>query len=469
MRTGPTLVLTDAVHKRLQAHLLPGDGLEAAAILLCTRMETGQIKLLCRDIVPVPHDQCNRIENHLMWPGDFLEIALDRAEAEDLSLILIHSHPGGFYQFSETDDNSDEEVIPSLFKNRESHHPGRTVHGSAIIIPGGAIKARLYDYSMNVTSVELVAIYGDDVHLYWDDVSDPKVRPMAFTGGMRHELSRLTIAVIGYSGTGSVTAEQLARMGVGSLIVVDFDHVEGRNLNRILNSSIADAKDCKLKVEVFRKAAETYRPDLNIQCIPKTIASREAILSVAQADIIFCCVDSQEGRLLSDLMAAAFMQPLFDIGVVIPVRVTSTGQTAIMDINGRIDYIQPGGTTLFERGVYTSASLTAEELLKRDPEAYAEQVNEGYMPGSIEEAPSVISVNMFAASTCVQEFISRLYPYRLVSNRGYARTVFSLADNEYEYLSDDAFVHTDSELLGSGLKEPLLGIPSLGYTNEKNL
>ncbi|PKM23376.1 MAG: thiamine biosynthesis protein ThiF [Gammaproteobacteria bacterium HGW-Gammaproteobacteria-13] len=462
MRVGPTLVLTDALHKRLQAHLLPGDGLEAAAILLCTRMDVGQLKLLCKDAVLVPHDKCNRVEDYLDWPGDYLEEALDRAEDEDLSLILIHSHPGGFYEFSRTDNDSDQKVIPSLFKNREPRHPGSTVHGSAIIIPGGAIKARLYNESMRPFAVELVAIYGDDFHLYWHDIDQPTHRPMAFTAGMRQELGRLTAAVIGYSGTGSLTAEQITRMGIGNLIVVDFDRVEDRNLNRILNSTTADAQAASLKVDVFQRAAAAYRLDLEAHCIPQTIASREAVLAVARADILFCCVDSHEGRFICDAMAAAFMQPLFDVGVVIPVRTTEFGQSVIMDINGRVDYVQPGGTTLFERGVYTPASLRAEELAKRDPAAYAEQVKAGYMPGSVEEAPSVISVNMLAASTCMQEFIARLYRYRLVSNREHARTVFSLGDNEYDYFPDNAFAHEESALLASGLREPLLGIPFLG-------
>ena len=53
---------------------------------------------------------------------------------------------------------------------------------------------------------------------------------------------------VGVSGTGSVVAEQLARLGSGEIILVDFDRIEGRNLDRILNSTMADVADSRLKV-----------------------------------------------------------------------------------------------------------------------------------------------------------------------------------------------------------------------------
>lgn len=52
MSANTTLILTGALHARLQQHLLPSDGLEAAAILLCKRMQTEKrLKLLCKEAV----------------------------------------------------------------------------------------------------------------------------------------------------------------------------------------------------------------------------------------------------------------------------------------------------------------------------------------------------------------------------------------------------------------------------------
>ena len=184
------------------------------------------------------------------------------------------------------------------------------------------------------------------------------------------------------------------------------------------------------------------------------------MLAASQADVIFCCVDTLEARQIADLLASAFLIPLFDVGVVIPVRKTREG-VAIADICGRVDYIQPGRSTLRDRGVYTPESLRAEYLRRHAPEAHQQELEVGYLKGLIEEAPAVITLNMRAAAACVNEFIARAYPFRLEPNSLYARTQFSLAACEEEFTAEDVFTVTDNPVLGRGGREPLLGLPTL--------
>jgi hypothetical protein len=64
-----TLVIPQPISRRLHRHLFPGDGLEAAALLLCTGVTGRRRKLLARDIVVVPYEACaRRAENLLSWP-----------------------------------------------------------------------------------------------------------------------------------------------------------------------------------------------------------------------------------------------------------------------------------------------------------------------------------------------------------------------------------------------------------------
>jgi hypothetical protein len=179
------------------------------------------------------------------------------------------------------------------------------------------------------------------------------------------------------------------------------------------------------------------------------------------ADVLFCCVDSDEGRQICDLMASAFLQPLFDVGVTIPVRQINEEQFSILDVVGRIDYVWPGGSTLADRAVFTPSSVAAEYLARADAAAHAARVGEGYMPGAHEEAPSVISLNMRAASACAMEFIARAYPFRHDPNVKRARTLFSLAACEEDYTAEGAFPKAKNVMLGCGMKRPLLGLPSL--------
>ena len=95
-----TLAFAGTTHARLRQHLFPGDGFEAAAILLCTRTPDPRLRLLVRDVILVPHSACtSRRPDRIVWPGRYLEEAVEQGEQESLSLILLHSHPGGYFFF----------------------------------------------------------------------------------------------------------------------------------------------------------------------------------------------------------------------------------------------------------------------------------------------------------------------------------------------------------------------------------
>ncbi|MEH2536553.1 hypothetical protein V1287_000487 [Bradyrhizobium sp. AZCC 1699] len=253
---------------------------------------------------------------------------------------------------------------------------------------------------------------------------------------MTAELGRLSATVIGVSGTGSITAEQGARMGFGHNQYVEFDKVELKNLNRILNSTLADAKRGRLKAEMFAEAVAGYRGPGVACSVPLSIVTRDAVLAASQSDVLFCCVDTLEARQLADLISSAFLIPLFDVGVSIPTRKRPDGCPAIADVCGRIDYVQPGRSTLQDRGVYSPETLRAEYLERSSPEAHDVEVREGYIKGVVEQAPSVISLNMRAASALMSEFMARAYPFRHEPNQKYARTEFRLASCEEEFTGE---------------------------------
>jgi hypothetical protein len=116
-----TLVVPQPIFQRLHRHLFPGDKLEAAALLLCTRVTGRRRKLLACDLVAVPYEACaQRAENFLSWPGSYVEIAIERAEAAGLSVLAVHSHPGGLFAFSDLDDASDGLLLPALFHGTDA-------------------------------------------------------------------------------------------------------------------------------------------------------------------------------------------------------------------------------------------------------------------------------------------------------------------------------------------------------------
>jgi proteasome lid subunit RPN8/RPN11 len=461
----PTLALSGIHYDRLYRHLFTGDGKEAAAILVCTRTPGPRLRLLVKDLIPIPHSECpTRKADEIHWPGAYLEPAIDIAELLGSTMVLIHSHPGGLFAFSAADDASDAVVMPCLFEACGD------IHASAVMTPDGAVRARLYDRSLKATPVQLVSVAGHDLLYFWEsEACNPRRarRPMAFTSGMTAELNRLSAAIIGVSGTGSITAEQAARLGFGRNQYVEFDKVESKNLNRILNATLNDAKIGRSKAQMFASAVATYRGPGVAVPIPREIGTRDAVLAASQSDVLFCCVDTLEARQFADLISSAFLIPLFEVGVTIPTRRAADGGTAVADVCGRIDYVQPGRSTLQDRGVYSPETLRAEYLAKVDPDAHRAEVEAGYIKGLAEEAPSVITLNMRAASACMNEFVARAYPYRLDPNENYARTMFSLAACDEDFFAESTFTAAANPIFARGDQEPLLGLPILGEAERR--
>jgi proteasome lid subunit RPN8/RPN11 len=451
-----TLVLPQEISEQLRQHLLPGDGLEAAALLLCAQVGKRRKKLLAHELIAVPHDKCVRKRDFITWPGESVEAAIDRALLQGDAVIAVHSHPGGLFAFSNADDESDRTLMAAL------RHGTDQPAGSAIMIPNGAVRARVYESDHIVTTVDLVMTAGPDIRCWWDDgatAAGPLPVPMAFTGEMRAWLGRMCVGVIGVSGTGSIVAEQLVRLGVGEIILIDFDKLELRNLNRILNSSITAIGS--YKVEMFANVIRLYRPDCHVVALPRSIATPEAILAACEADVLFCCVDTAEGRHIADRISSYFAIPLFDVGVAIPTEAVPSGGRRITEVYGRVDYVYPGGSSLLDRGVYDGALLEAEYLAQVAPQALSRKIADGYLRGVPEEAPGVIALNMRAASACVIEFLARMFPFRQFPNAARARSIFMLAENDEDTFAENDFKGSRRFPVALGATDPLLGLPAL--------
>ena len=410
----------------------------------------------------IPDEMCERrTPKFISWPGQCIEDAIDRAKQHTDAIVLIHSHPGGMLAFSEVDDESDASTMPALFSaiKAEGFH-----HGSAIMVPDGSMKARLYHSNREVRMINRITRVGHNI----SDIRKLSTEPvMPFGAQMTKDFSMLTACVIGVSGTETLVAELLARKGVGHLILIDFDIMEHKNLNRIVNSTTADAEANRAKVEMMAAAIKQYAPNTRVTIINGSIEERDAIIAASGADILFSCVDSMTGRSIAELICQSCVIPLIDLGVTIPTRTDAVGHIHVADVCGRIDYVRPDGPSLTDRMVITPDGLRREYLLRHAPEAAQKEIEAGYIKGVHEEAPSVMALNMRAAGDAVMEWIARQFDYRHEGNQPYASTVFSLAGGEVDYDSEAEFQNSDKLDFARGLVEPLLGMPGLSITDRK--
>jgi hypothetical protein len=90
---------------------------------------------------------------------------------------------------------------------------------------------------------------------------------------------------------------------------------------------------------MFADAIRLCRPVCEVVALPRSIATPEAILAASEADVLFSCVDTAEGRHIADRLSAYFAMPLFDVGVAIPTEASPDGSRRIAEVYGRVDYV----------------------------------------------------------------------------------------------------------------------------------
>src|ERR1700723_3729574 len=403
----------------VRRHLFPGDGKEAIALLLCGRREGEDRRILTvREIAPVPYDDCSvRTPDRVVWATDILDRLMGKIWKSGLSIVKIHSHPGGYDRFSPMDDESDSALSISfdgLFAE------GR-LHGSAIMLPDGFIFGRELIGGKIGRDLKSVMIAGDDIRFYRrlnserSEEDDLRNR-QAFGAGTVSLLQSLRVAVIGNSGTGSIVIEQLGRLGVGEFVFVDPDSIEAKNLNRILNATSEDAVRGTPKVLVAKRMLDSLGRGQEVLPLQMNLDSVEAVHRVAECDVIFGCVDTAEGRNLANRIASYYVIPFIDVGV----RLVADGRGNVDSIAGAVNYYKPGGSTLLDRGEMSSEQIRAEEMRRTNPELYRELRRQGYIQGVNEERPAVISVNAFFGSLAVNEFLARVHVFRNVGNREFS-------------------------------------------------
>lgn len=467
-----TLTLRADQQRILLQHLFPEDGCEAVAFALCGR-RAGETRhrLLARRIIPVPYSACVvRKPDQVTWSTSVLPPILDEAAQNGWAVFKIHGHRG-YRQFSAIDDASDRELLPSVYcwVGDNSSAGSHTPHGSAILMDDGSLFGRVVTEDGDFQPLEHVNVVGDDLPFWHADTHEGAAVPefgrrvaQTFGTGTFERLRQLRVGVVGCSGTGSPVIEQLARNGVGSLVLVDPDVIEEKNLNRILNSTHEDAVAHRPKVVVAQRSIEAMGLGTRVEAHAKTLFDATVVHAIAGCDVVFGCMDSVDGRYLLNKLAAFYLIPYFDLGV----KIEADGTGSVDQVCGSVHYLQPHGSSLLSRRVFTLEQVRTAGLQRTDPETYQNQIEEGYIRGVQVDRPAVIQLNSLIASLAVSELLARLHPYRLDPNAQFAVTRVSLSHGLFEFEKDGAPCTVLSRHAGRGDVTPLLDWAELSARTE---
>jgi hypothetical protein len=104
------------------------------ALLFCGRCNGSERHIFtAREVVPIPIEICKRQPDRITWPTDRVDPLLTRAFGKQQAIIKVHSHPGGFREFSVLDDQSDTTLFSSIISWLDDEMP----HASVIMLPDG--------------------------------------------------------------------------------------------------------------------------------------------------------------------------------------------------------------------------------------------------------------------------------------------------------------------------------------------
>lgn len=373
------------------------------------------------------------------------------ATAGDLALF-VHTHPRGTAQFSSYDDEVDEQLRAVVRQLGISGPYG------AVVIAGEPnhlhMAARLYlddgppqvlvRFRTTGTRLEVVPAEQAEIGEEDDETFDRQIRLFGAPG--QRLLRDLHVGVVGCGGTGSAVAEQLTRLGVGRLTLIDDDDVTTPTTTRGFGTRASDVGRPKATVVAADLTAIGLGTD--ITPVVAAVHAREALDALAHVDVVFCCVDGHGARLIMNRWAYAHHAPVLDLAVLVDAR-------SDVAIDARITWIGPGSACLLCRGRIDPALAYAENL---DPQRRQALAGEGYVAAAETPQPAIVTLTSLVASTATTELILRL---------------FGIGDAEASELILRPQLHevrrnrvparpgcfcTDTQFQGRGFKEPYLDL-----------
>jgi molybdopterin/thiamine biosynthesis adenylyltransferase len=360
--------------------------------------------LLARRVIWVPNDAYVRREPARLEVTSAGFVPALKAAADDGAVpVFFHTHPGGEAVPSQLD-----RAVDASLRGPAQLRTGQDVYATLILggrrgteQVGGTLHRDQRESPLQAVRVvgRRLRVLGGEDHAIDSAIFDRQIRAFGATGQRR--LAGLHVGVVGAGGTGSAVVEQLARLGVGRLTVIDDDVVTRTNVTRIHESGSADAG--APKVAVMARAVDRIGLGTATTAIEARITELEAARALRGCDVVFGCTDDNRGRAILSRLAYWYLLPVIDCAFMV-----DTDAGAVRGLFGRVTTVQPGAACLVCRGRIDPALLSAESL---EPAERNRLAAEGYVPGLGEPDPSVGTFTTLTASLAVSELLERLFGY----------------------------------------------------------
>ncbi len=143
---------------------------------------------------------------------------------------------------------------------------------------------------------------------------------------IKNRLKSRSIGIAGCGGLGSNAAVALARIGIGKLVIADFDKIEESNLNRqyFFYDQIG-----KYKAEALKENISKINPSVKVEAHIITISPKEIVELYKDADIIIEAFDKAE---MKEMIAETVLDSFPDKPLVCGVGLAGWGGSELIKV-----------------------------------------------------------------------------------------------------------------------------------------
>jgi molybdopterin/thiamine biosynthesis adenylyltransferase/DNA-directed RNA polymerase subunit RPC12/RpoP len=198
-------------------------------------------------------------------------------------------------------------------------------------------------------------------------ITDPKTdryHTFGYISWWRQEVVRdATILVVGAGALGNEVLKNLALMGVGNILIADFDTIEDSNLSRSVLFRSGDRG--RSKAEVAAEAVKALNPDVRAKAWHGDINYELGLGVFRHVDAVIGCLDNREARLSLNRFSWATGKPWVD--------------GAIQELMGIVRVFWPGQGACYECTL-TDADYQMISLRYSCPLLARENIMQGKVP-----------------------------------------------------------------------------------------
>jgi proteasome lid subunit RPN8/RPN11 len=462
-----TLTLRDVHHEELLAQLMPDDGHERVAYVLCGRSDVArdpwdseaERRYLSREVIAIdPAHVLSTSEAHVHAKTETFARLLRRAQDESLTVAVVHSHPAGYLEFSTIDDENE----PALIELAQNRNGSATEVVSVVLERSGRMFGRVWKNVSETAALDLVRVIGSRLQLDFKGRGEGETpetlarQALAFGQALNADVQQLRVGIIGCGATGSATAQLLARLGVKRILAIDADVVEKTNLNRLHGSTMQDVRDQTPKIDVVTRELDRIDVGVRVAGRKDWVGSPELRDALKSCDIIFGCTDDNDGRLLLNRFAYFYLIPVIDMGF--QVDVDDKSPPRILEAAGRVTVLQPGRRCLLCRQIINLKDAHDDQLERLNLNEFRRRQAEQYVRGGDRRDPSVVTFTTDVACMAVDELIHQLTGYRSIGSVAHRVRKYALGEDKKPGVGQErpCSICVTTEHWGRGDVEPFL-------------